>query len=322
METSEKSSVFYPDNKKWLSPSALASWCNSKSGFVKSYFAGEHFKGNASTEAGGKIHVLIENEFIKVINRFQHRELEINIDLCDFGLEGILFKGRPDSFEGDKKIARFVDYKSGKENSWTDQELAADIKMRATAWLVWQVCGEPEQVNASIEYVPTRWNAETHEIEPTGEPSTIAAMYTFESKDLRAFGEFIAKTIKEINAAYIKFLASTDEFVNKEDVNTYSTIMAEIKTKEVEAEEIKARIADQMDFGYKDSISTDVGTFYFTARKTFEYPSDMVFKVGEKIYTLEQAEEIAAKAKMAKTEWEVVNTPKAVSRSLGFKPKK
>ena len=204
--------------------------------------------------------------------------------------------------------ALFVDYKSGKENNWDDTKLAGDLKMKATAWLVWNKTDKPGKVVGFIEYIPTQWNALTREIEPTGGESVVAGEITYTSDELEAFTEVITKTIAEVNLAYTEWLESTDEFVNQDDVAEYAQLDQEVKEREVKMGLIKERIGDQMGMGGKETLPTPFGSFYFTARKTYSYPEEIELASAE----------VAAKKKKFETE----NEPAKVTKSLSFRAKK
>jgi hypothetical protein len=313
---------FYPTVKENISPSGLDAWHHSRGGFVKSYFIGEKFKGNASTISGKKIHALIQNGLLEVKHRFSNNELTLieNLD-TKYGVVKVL--GIPDSFENaTAEETSFVDYKSGKENNWDGHKLATDLKMMTTAWLVWKNTGMPKKVKGYIEYIPTQWNPVTREIEPTEGESVVAAEFTYTYEELDNYTAFILKTIDEVNEAYIEWLDSTDMYVNQEDIAEYAILEQQVTELEAKMKDIKDRIAEQMSLGKKDSLPTPFGSFYFTTRKTFEYPKGMRINYLDYGLTIEDAEEIAVATTAVKKRFELDNEPVNVSKSLGFKPKK
>lgn len=293
--------MFYPDIKPHISPSALDSWHNSRSQFIKSYFDGVKMRETASMKAGKEIHALIEGGMIPVINRFAHIEKPITVELPS----GVKVFGIPDSY--DDFSGFFVDYKSGKENGWTDARLATDLKMKTTAWLVWQVSGKPAQVSGCIEYLATIWNTETREVQPTGEDNIVAASYTYTGEELEAFTAVIEKTIADVNAAYEEWLTSTDEYISADDIALYAELDEEISKLEERREEVKVRIADQLEFGKKQSVSTVFGTFSFRETKRWKYPKEI--------------DDLDAIAKAARKKFETENDPATVSKSLMFRAK-
>ena len=299
--------MFYPDIKPHISPSAFQAWFNQRSMFVRSYFLKEKTPETAAMKAGKKIHALIEAGLLEVTHKYAYNEKELNTMLQM--PETVKVLGVPDSFgEQFGGSVPFVDYKSGKENNWDDAKLASDLKMKMTAWLVWNETGKPSTVEGHIEYIPTQWNPSTREIEPTGGESVVAGSYTYSSADLEAFTGVIIKTIQEINVAYEEWLESTDEFVNQDDVVEYSQLDQEGKEREVKMAVIKERIADQMGMGGKESLPTPFGSFYFRVIKTYEYP--------------EEIEKQLADASATKKNYEIGHEPIKVSKSLSFRPGK
>lgn len=318
---------FYPNVKEWISPSALASWYNARSLFVRSYFLKEKTPETSAMKAGKQIHALIEAGLLEVKHKYEHREKEVKIThtLRTGKLERkMCVLGIPDSFErhwtGAKEgegepydVAYFVDYKTGRENTWDDVKLAGDLKMKATAWLVWCATTNEDtpparRVVGYIEYIPTQWNASTREIEPTGGESVVAGEITYTSEELEAFTEVLSRTITEINVAYEEWLESTDEFVNQNDVADYAQLDQEVKEREVKMALIKERLADQMGMGGKETLATPFGSFYFTSRKTWTYSEELEKKIAD----------TAAKKK----KWETENQPSKVTKSLSFRAKK
>lgn len=313
----EKIPQFYPSIKGWVSPSAIDAWRNSRSSFVKSYFKGEKTPETASMKAGKTIHALIEARLLNAKCKYLHNEKTLEAMIGEYKVLGI-----PDSFEAHEGKSVFVDYKTGKSNSWDAVKLAGDLKMKTTAWLVWSVSGKPEIVVGHIEYLQTRWNEATREIEPTGEESILVATITYTTAELEAFSGYILKVIGEVNEEYPKFLEGTDSFLNQDDVAEYARLNEEVEALELKMGEVKERIAGQLDFGGVRTAETGVGTFYFTERKSFDYPSTLKVDYLDYGLVLDDADKIAAAAKVAKSKFEQTSEPKSVTRSLGFRKKK
>lgn len=272
--------------------------------------------------AGKQIHQLIEGNFLEVHHNYEHHEktLEHYIETadCKFKVLGI-----PDSYEAGKGCAYFVDYKSGKENNWDDVVLAGDLKMKLTAWLVWNECGKPEAVYGFIEYLPTVWNPVTRKVELVeGEKSVVAAKIVYSGEEMAAFTEVIHKTMVEINAAYEEWKESTDEFINQEDIAEYAAIEQQIAELTSKQDLVRERIADQMTMGKKDTLPTPFGSFFFRSTKKYAYPPSLKINYLEMGITLEDAEAIAAATSAAKKKFETENEPASVSKSLSFRAKK
>jgi len=312
-------SMFYPDIKPHISPSALDNWVNSRSQFIRSYFAGVKTPETASMKTGKQIHALIEGGLLDAKHKFPNNE-----QVLEFFAEKYKVLGIPDSFstEEDGKTAVFVDYKTGKENNWDANKLASDLKMKTTAWLVWNFYGRMLPVVGHIEYIPTRWNEVTREIELTGGESVVAASITYTSEELEAFTSVILAIIGEVNEEYPKWLESSADFVNQEDAAEYARLNAQVAELEIKMDEIKERIAGQLDFGGARTAETEFGTFYFTERKTYDYPKTLKINYLDYGLMLEDTEDIATAVKAAKTKFETENEPKSISRSLAFKAKK
>lgn len=316
--------MFYPDVKKHISPSALATWYNAKQSFIKSYFEGEHFTGNASTDFGGLVHAMIEGGLFPAKKIFKNCEKQLVIPLEN----GVNALGTPDSYETEMlgEVLLVVDYKTGKEDGWSATEIAGDLKVKMTCWLALQQVradgDNPERVVAYIESFQTFYNPRKKKLElmPNDESEVYEFVYT--ADELDAFTAVINKTVADINEAYMKWLESTDEFVDMESVVEYAGLETQIKELEAKQEVLRERIGEQMAFGNKDSISTDVGTFYFTTKKKWDYPANMKINYLDYGLTLEDTEGIQAGVKSAKLKFETENPPVVVSKSLGFRAKK
>lgn len=308
---------FYPEVKPHISPSALMSWHNQRSNFIRSYFKNEKTPETSAMKAGTKIHALIEAGFIEAKNVFS-----VNEDTLTYNItEDILVLGKPDSYEfnSENGYAEFVDYKTGKNDGWTNEKLAVDLKMRTTAYLVWKKTNEPESVKGYLEWIGTEWNGS--EIVPSGEGAVYE--YTYSADELKNFESVILKTIDEVNAEYLKFLSVGETVLDNEDIEEY--VRLENQKAEIEEKQnaIKERVADILTIAGQKSAETPFGTFYFTDRKKYEYPDDLEFetKSGE-VVSLAYAKEVALGAGVAKKMFEAENDPVSVSKSFSFRAKK
>lgn len=314
--------MFYPFLKPHISPSALSTWYGAKQSFIKSYFEGEHFKGNSATDFGKVVHGLIEGGLFPAKKVFDQSEVQIIIPLEN----GVNALGTPDSFTlvpTDDTI-QVVDYKTGKEDGWSATEIAGDLKVKFTCWLALQASREagfnPLFVKFYIESFQTFWNPRKKKLElmPNDESELYEFQYT--AVELDAFTLVINKTVNDVNEAYTKWKESTDEFVDKESVKEFGEVQKQITELEARAEVLKERIGEQMTFGNKDNFSTDVGTFYFTTKEKWSYPPEM--PIGYEQFTLKTFEDIGACVKSAKLTFETENKPVSSSKSLGFRAKK
>lgn len=317
---------FYPDIKKHISPSALQAWHKSRASFIRSYFKNEPTIETPAMKAGKKIHGLIEAGFLEAKHRFDQREQKLEFTLT--ANEDVKVMGIPDSHETEARYnttweggeVAFVDYKTGKEDKWSEADLGNDLKMKTTAWLVLQANPNATQVRAIIEWIGTEWNGT--ELVPTNEPRAYY-QYVFTRKELLEFTQVIHKTIQEVNDEYPKFLEASSEFINDEDCIEYARLDAEKKAIEEKMKPIKERIAEQLSFGGVLSHETDFGTFYFTTKKVYEYPTDLKFQTTSGVVmTLAEGEEVETAMSAVKKNYEVGHDPKTETKSLGFRSKK
>lgn len=329
---------FYPDIKRHISPSAFAAWHNSPGSFVKSYFQNIRVGDTASMKSGKKIHALIEGGLLEVKHRYEHREktlehsitppVEVDVKEITYTVLGI-----PDSYESEPRfnttweggLVEFVDYKSGKENNEDNYQhamLSGDLKMKMTAWLVWNEAGKPKNVLGFIEYIPTQWNPISREIEPTSGESMGADKFLYTAQEMEEFTPVILSTIAEINAAYEVWLESSDDFISQDDVTEYARLEKIIRDATLAQEPLLERIAEQMTFGKKEAYQSMFGSFYFKSNKTYDYPKGLRINYRDMGITLEDSVEIAAAASGAKKKFELENTPTSVTRKLQFRIKK
>jgi len=307
---------FYPDIKDGMSPSSFASWMGSRSAFVNSYFAGGEMIETEAMRTGTQVHRLIEGGMMKAKHDYEHAEDSLSVTLEDKRI----FRGRPDSWESDDKEARFVDYKTGKENKWKEK-LPTDLKMRATAFLVWAQAGKPEIVRGFIEFIQTQWNDKTRTIEPIENKESEVESIVYTAKDMKEIGGIILTQMGEVNANYLRWKNKGETLVDMGTVAEYSEIAEHIKKLTTQGDELKRIIKDQMEFGCETNLKTDFGTFYITTRETYEYPPNIKFTLdGEKEYTLEESDKIASGAKAARKNYEMSQEPVSQSTGVGFKP--
>lgn len=312
--------MFYHDIKEHLSPSALAQWLNGRGQFVRSYFAGEKSPETKAMTAGTEIHALIEAGIIKAQHTYDCNEQTLKIPV---GKTNFWFLGKPDSFESeptDDEVS-FVDYKSGKANEW-EKKLPTDIKMRATAWLVWRQTGMPSIVNGHIEFIQTTWDPEQKKVIPMDDKETEVISIAYTATELENFEKVIANAMRDINDFYEKWKVSSGEFVNQDDVQRYIEIKNEIAERELELAEVGSRIQTQMEFGGEENHKISQGSFFITERCSYEYPKDLPFIVDGVNWNLEQSEKVVSAAKAAKSNYELVNEPKTTVRNVQFRAKK
>lgn len=260
-------------------------------------------------------------------HKYGHREYELKVP---FKETGVLVFGKPDDFGmKDENTAAFVDYKFGKDSDWSREVLAADLKMRTTAWLVWVEMGRPS--NGAIGYIEwfgMRWDGA--ENVPTNEDHAVFHCH-YTAEELARFELVIGKTIEEVNEAYERFLNSKDAFVSEELTREYAELDAQVKQIEesqiagikARMEEIKATISEQMEFGDMPSHEAESGTFYWRTNKTYDYPSTLQFQTEHGgVMTLAVGEEVIAAVGAAKKHFELSHDPVKVTKSLSYRAKK
>jgi hypothetical protein len=320
--------MFYPDLKRYISPSAYQTWHKAKSGFVKSYFAGDRSGETKAMKTGKLVHSLIQAGLLEVTHRFSAHEVPIEVPLEN----GVAVMGIPDSRPADEDALLadgtlpFVDYKTGKENEWNDIDLAGDLKMKVTAWLIYQrakgLGRSPTRLIGYIEYVPTKWDEDAHEIVPTGGVSVVAGHVIYSPEELESFTPMILKTIAEVNEAYETWLTSTDAFVNQDDVIEYARLDEEVREREARMEQLKERIGDQMKMGMKDTLPTVFGSFYYHTTKKYVYPDDLPVSVGSgKVIRLVEASVVEDAAAIVRKKYETDHEPESSTRTLRFRGK-
>ena len=319
---------FYPNIKPHISPSALASWHNNKSNFIDSYFKGKETKETASMKAGTKIHGLFEGGFLNAGVQFGKKEKEIKQSFRD---TGVLVFGKPDDYGSKDGKVGFTDIKSGREVSWTREELEEDVKMRATAWLVWKEMGEPETVTGYILWVGTEWDVK--EIIPTKDENMVIK-YVYKADELRQFEDVIAKTITDVNKAYEIFTSMDNALVDEDLCQEYAEIYNKIKAIELsqiaplkeKLDEIKETLSDQILFSGQEGYKCEFGSFFYRSSKKYEYPQDFEFgvEIGGSVETFKvgNAEEISKSLSVFKKNYEKANEPVEEKKSLQFRAKK
>lgn len=315
--------MFYHDKKEHMSPSAMQSWLHSRGSFIKSYFREERGIETKSMAFGTKVHALIEGGMLKATQVYDHNEATLKFEVLEGS--GLYFLGKPDSYsdridDGDTSTVEFVDYKSGKTNGW-DEKLPTDIKMLATAWLVWMATGKPDQVLGYIEFIETVWSSEEHDVVLVEGKETQVMGRVYTKAELENFTNAILKAMREVNLFYEKWLMASGEFVKEDDIELALELRGQIGKIEENLKEVEERIAIQMQFGGEESHPVEgKGTFYFKTSETWEYPDELAFVLdGTEPFTLGKAERVASGAKAVKKNYELVNEPATSKTTINFR---
>lgn len=137
-----KASIILPKKnekgKSYISYSQYNKWKSSKKDYIKSYFLGERFEGNAYTDFGSWVGEALENNdfssftdeetaVLQMVTRLDEFEREISWDLGDFFVKGYIdtndylpFKkadvGKGPGSGVRHMVSKIVDYKTGANN--------------------------------------------------------------------------------------------------------------------------------------------------------------------------------------------------------------
>lgn len=115
------------DGRHYISYSQYNKWKNSKKDYIRSYFLGDRFEGNAYTEFGSLVGEALENnnyegfndvekEVLSRVTRFDEFEREINWDLGEFVVNGYIDTNDLHTVKIPKSlefVRNIVDYKTG-----------------------------------------------------------------------------------------------------------------------------------------------------------------------------------------------------------------
>jgi hypothetical protein len=104
----------------YLSYSQISTWLRSKREYMRQYFFGEGFTGNAYTDFGSKVGEALENndfsgftakeqKFLKTVPRLDEFEREIHLNMKGFYVKGFIdTNSSPDGY-----VKELADYKTG-----------------------------------------------------------------------------------------------------------------------------------------------------------------------------------------------------------------
>lgn len=311
--------VFYHDVKEHISPSAMESWIRQRSSFIKSYFEGQKGPETAAMTFGTQVHALIEHGMLNAQKKYDVDEATLKHEAGD----GLYMLGKPDSYHSKvlKNTVEFVDYKTGKASEW-EKKLPTDIKMKATAWLVWMETGCPAAVKAHIEFLQTTWDEDKREMVLLEKDTEITSI-TYQKADLEEFTGVIIRTMEEINIFYLKWKDRTAEFIDETDCRKLKELRAKRDEIDTEMSELAGTIESQMEFGGMMSYKLEgVGQFSIRETKTFQVPKTLPFQVGRKKFTLEDFGEIQTAAKAAEKNYKITNEPVSTKKAMSFTPAK
>lgn len=150
------------EGKCYISYSQHSKWKYSKKDYIKSYFFGERFEGNAYTDFGSKIGEALENNDFSAFDRVEIKTLKKVTRLDEFereikwNLDGFYVMGYIDTNDKDCKI--LIDYKTGDLNKVATYEDDKYDQLAIYAGAIAQETGTlPEQ--AHVELIERTGNA-------------------------------------------------------------------------------------------------------------------------------------------------------------------
>jgi len=150
------------DGNSYISYSQHSKWKYSKKDYIKSYFFGERFEGNAYTDFGSKIGEALENNDFSAFNSVEKKTLKKVTRLDEFereikwNLDGFYVMGYIDTNDKDCKI--LIDYKTGDLNKVATYEDDKYDQLAIYAGAIEQETGTlPEQ--AHVELIERTGNA-------------------------------------------------------------------------------------------------------------------------------------------------------------------
>lgn len=199
--------------KFYVSYSQLSTWKKSKREYIRQYFFGESFDGNAYTEFGSKIGQALENndfseftkeeqKILKTIPRYDEFEREIKLDFGDFYVKGFIDTSSKPNKKG---VAKIADYKTGDKVKKAPEYQSDDYtQLDIYAAALEQEFGNlPESV--IVYLIDRKGNAFQNEELVLGD-GFITITKDVNPKRIEQVKKDILKTVKEISEYYQVFL--------------------------------------------------------------------------------------------------------------------
>lgn len=200
----------------YLSYSQISTWCKSKREYMRQYFFGETFDGNAYTDFGTKVGEALENndfsaftpeeqEFLKTIPRYDQFEREIRLNFDGFYVIGYIDTNTILTDTDGTFVTMIADYKTGDiDNKIAYYNSPEYYQLEIYAAAIAQEQGYLPAV-AAVYLIGRKGNAFKGEpLELTGEFATIEKEIT--EKDTHNIEEFIREIAWEISEYYKVFL--------------------------------------------------------------------------------------------------------------------
>ena len=205
----------------YLSYSQISTWKKSKREYIRQYFMGESFEGNAYTDFGSKIgRALEENdfseftkkeqEFLSTIPRYDEFEREIKLQLNGFYVKGFIDTNTlvhsPEDSTKDVVVEKIADYKTGdidKKRAEYESDSYTQLDIYAAA--IQQETGHLPK-NVDVFLIERLGNAFAGEELVLGNKFVTITKKVDEKriKEVIAEVEAVAKEISEYYQAYLK----------------------------------------------------------------------------------------------------------------------
>ena len=279
--------MFYTEVRGHTSPSALSQFVSNRNEFEARYFAGEKTFVNKAMMNGTQVHKDIELGMKEVQLRYEHIEEKVTVAIKAGRLKlDLLFI--PDSYEEQKNKVVFVDYKTGSE--WTQKRAKDDFKQAVCAFGLWKKYGK--EVVGAIEHIADDGSTKVYKVKYTEER-------------MKEVEKDVARIVKEINKAYEEYQERTDVFIDEGDLQRYAELKLEKKKIDDELAGLSDRIAGTMEAGGLNKTKTPVGTFFFTERKVYEFPPE-IMKLDKEL-------------KEKKSDFQKKTKPKKITRTLSYR---
>lgn len=138
----------------YLSYSQISTWVKSKRDYMRQYFLGETFEGNAYTDFGTKVGEALENndfseftkeeqEFLKTVPRYDEFEREIALKFDGFYVKGFIDTNTLKGTKSKQVIDKIADYKTGDILKKTDDYVSDDyIQLDIYSAAIYQETGK------------------------------------------------------------------------------------------------------------------------------------------------------------------------------------
>lgn len=236
----------------YLSFSQFNLWKKSKTQYAKRYFEGKKGFETKEIRFGKMVH---ENPAKYGFTELQNNEYGLECEVKGVPLYGIIDSCEP-------SLCEIVEYKTGKNKPNPEDQL------KFYAVMINEITGNIPR--CSWEWAETDETVDG-EIAITGELEIY--LVKFSKKEIEEFKKEIVKVAKEISEAWENY---KKQDVDEDLAQEYARISSEIKHLQEEQSKLKELVAQELEANKLDSYSTESGTFFFTTRKKYNYPTEFL----------------------------------------------